>query len=168
MIGVEDPVNGPVSLPYTRSDLEGYIASLIDLLDTLEPDPDLEDGDPAESYIAGSWTDAEGDPCDNGEHSLGWCIPMPGLGQYVTNQDDEGDHNRQSCWMADAEAEHDGCEPDVDAEGSLGWTLDGGGKFCGGLDLEQDKADDEPWLAAPEGAQGYGGNGRDCSDREAS
>ena len=45
----------------------------MELLDVVEPDPDLEEGGDLEPYLAGSHTDLEGDDADD-EPSLGWLL----------------------------------------------------------------------------------------------
>lgn len=68
------------------------VERLLALLDRLDADPDLEDGG-----------DDEEEPA---EPSLGW-----------TSTFNQASRNRLgSDWIVDAEAEHDGREPDVDAE----------------------------------------------------
>jgi hypothetical protein len=103
--------------PIPRKVVEAQISLLIDLLDTLDADPDLEPN------LADASTDREGDDCDledgaDTEPSLGWtgasCYPEK------ESQDCPG-----FCLNADSgrdlEDEHCGREPDVDSEYSLGW-----------------------------------------------
>jgi hypothetical protein len=80
--------------PVTRQAVEAQIDLLIDLLDQLEPDPDLE---PSFGFSTG--------------------------GHYPENLPQEGDAFH-CYWDAghDHEDEHTGEEPDVDGETSLGWT----------------------------------------------
>ena len=72
----------------------------MELLDVVEPDPDLEEGGDLEPYLAGSHTDLEGDHADR-EPSLGWLLDGRVIGGST-----------------DLEGEHDGCEPDADDEAS--------------------------------------------------
>jgi hypothetical protein len=102
-------------LPTTRQDIERHIDALIDLLDSLDTDPD------AEPSLG--WTDAYWGPTNQAEPN------------FMANANG-GD---------DREDEHDGAEPDVDAEPSLGWTDNatqagppwGGHPFFHGDDLEE-------------------------------
>ena len=82
------------TLPVTRRQIEAQVDALIDLLDTLDADPD-------------------------DEPSLGFSNG----GFRPEDQPQERDAF-QSYWDAghDHEDEHDGAEPDVDGEASLGWT----------------------------------------------
>lgn len=102
-------------LPISREQIEQHIDALIDLLNTLDTDPDMEPD------LADAATDRE-DESDY-EPSLGWTAGfMPewqrqeGRGFYMSADGGQ-----------DMEDEHCGCEPeddsepDVDAENSLGW-----------------------------------------------
>lgn len=124
-------------LPLTRRDIEQHVDALIDLLDTLDADPDLEPD-------LGSGDDREGDDPDledgaDSEPALGWT----GASCSPENQSQDGP---AFCLNADAgrdlEDEHDGREPDVDGEASLGWRNEGGqtGQWSGnplvGTDFE--------------------------------
>jgi len=106
----------------TRRAVEQQIDALIDLLNTLDPDPDLEpslafterlynisQADPNYAANANAGDDREAD--DEREPSLGSVNPTI--------------YGVQESWSAgncdDREDEHDGAEPDVDDEPSLGW-----------------------------------------------
>jgi hypothetical protein len=97
------------------------IERLIAFLDSTEPDTDLEPD--LAGYSAGM-DSREGDESDDedgadSEPALGWT----GASCYPENQSQDGPN---FCLNADAgrdlEDEHDGSEPDVDGEASLGWT----------------------------------------------
>lgn len=113
-----------ISLYQTRKQVSDEIERMIAFLDSLDSDPDLEDGHDDEESLG--WTISHG-PCT--AHAF---IAMPR--QWI---DLEGD-------------EHDGREPDVCGESWLGWTnatnqesgphRDGGG-WGVGLDCEYDPAD---------------------------
>ena len=100
--------------PVTRQAVEAQIDALIDFLDAIDEDPDL-------------------------EPSLGFSNG----GYRPEDQPQEGDAFH-SYWDAghDHEDEHDGAEPDVDGEASLGWRNEGSqtGQWAGnplvGTDLE--------------------------------
>lgn len=83
-----------IGLPISREQIERHVDALIDLLDTLDADPDL-------------------------EPSLGFSNG----GYRPEDQPQEGDAFH-SYWDAghDHEDEHDGAEPSEDSEPSLGWT----------------------------------------------
>lgn len=102
----------------TRQQVEAQISLLIDLLDQLDPDPDL-------------------------EPSLGFSTD----GHRPEDQVQEGDAY-DVYWDAgdDHEGEHTGEEPDVDGEPSLGWTDNPNqasphwsqvAPLCSGPDLEE-------------------------------
>jgi hypothetical protein len=97
--------------PITRQDVEAQINALIDLLDTLDADPDLEP-DP----------DLEDEHDD--EPSLGW---TSGFMPESQRQEGRGFYMNENRGQ-DLEDEHDGrepgedAEPDIDDEPSLGWT----------------------------------------------
>jgi hypothetical protein len=100
-------------------------------------------------YQGGSAThDNEGDDSDD-EPSLGSLDRHPSLYGVVDGRNWTGD---QTVWAGggtrDLEDEHDGAEPDGDAEPSLGWTTGG---VMGGLnDRERDdcdREDSEPLLS---------------------
>lgn len=80
--------------PITRQAVEAQIDLLIDLLDQIEPDPDL-------------------------EPSLGFSN-----GGYRPEDQPQEGNSFHSYWDAghDHEDEHDGAEPSEDSEPSLGWT----------------------------------------------
>lgn len=86
----EDTTN----LPVTRQVVEAQIDLLIDMLNTIDADPDLE---PSLGFSNGGYR-----PEDQRQEGFG----------YAMNAN-AGD---------DCEDEHDGGEPDVDGECSLGWT----------------------------------------------
>ncbi|WP_438278787.1 hypothetical protein [Nitrobacter sp.] len=105
---------------------------MIDLLDSLDPDPDREP-DPTEP-------DADSEP------SLGWSA---GFSPELHRQEGRGFHMNANGGH-DLEDEHCGCEPeddsepDVDGEASLGWTSQTDqtsphwpGNHLGCVDLEQ-------------------------------
>lgn len=114
-----DTTNPPIS----RRAVEQQIDALIDLLDTLDDDPDLEpslgfterlhnisQSDPNYAANANAGDDREADDSDL-EPSLGSVNPTI--------------YGVQESWSAgncdDREHEHDGAEPDADGEPSLGW-----------------------------------------------
>lgn len=147
-----------IALPVTRHELEDYIASLIDLLDSIEPDPDLE-------------------PNGDEEPSLGSIEPVhayvPPMGfawkpDYYPRgglQADRTSAGSQTCWayggLDDLEADYSDDEPSLAA-------VEGAQSYGGYADdREQDDSDREPSLATPEGAQGYAGNGAGFDEREA-
>jgi hypothetical protein len=97
-------------LPITREQVEAKIALLIDLLDTLDGDPDLEPDSDIE------------DGADD-EPSLGWTAGFrpeferqEGRGFYM-NADGGRELEDEHCGREPGED----AEPDVDAEHSLGW-----------------------------------------------
>jgi len=102
-------------LPISREQLERHVEALIDLLDTLDTDPDA-------------------------EPSLGWTDAFWGPTNQATS-----DFTANANGGDDREEEHDGAEPSEDAEPSLGWTESpkqpgpswGGHPFFLGDDLEQ-------------------------------
>ena len=124
-----------VGLPISREQVESQIAALIDLLDTLDPDPDLE-------------SDCDDEDGGDAEPSLGWRGPSGYLGES-TNQDGAEFHLNADAGVG-LEDEHDGGEPEIE-EGSLGWPevhsqdRDGWHGGCHS-DLELDQADMEPEL----------------------
>lgn len=132
-------------LPISRRDIERHVDALIDLLDTLDGDSDLE---PDLAGYSTGMDSREGDDSDD-EPSLGWRGPSGWLGES-TNQDTPDFHANADCGR-DLEDEHDGREPDVDDEWSLGWTaatdqdtVGRGAAFDN--DRELDQADLEPSL----------------------
>lgn len=123
----------------TRAQVSAEIERMIDFLDGLDPDPDLE---PYLAGVSGDGTDREGDECEthesdggcddednaDDEPSLGWCQPSGGwhdiYGAYGRHAGNDGISHlpREPRSLIDCEGdEHDGREPDVDAE-SIFWT----------------------------------------------
>lgn len=126
-----------LGLPLTRRDIERHVDALIDLLDTLDADPDLEPslgwtssmghyletptdliananaGDDRES------DDSDYEPDTDSEPSLGW----RGAGCFPESDNQAGvDFHLNADHGGELEEDHDGREPDVDGEPSLGWT----------------------------------------------
>ncbi len=132
--------------PTERARIERNIATLIDLLDSIDaPEQDMEDGDsdccpagdddPASSRPM-SGGDAPTDPADD-EGSLGWAAGgQVGTGDTPLFYDLEGDNN------PDAEDDDPG-EDNGDKEPSLGWTLEGENGDAADDDRELDTIDDE-------------------------
>jgi hypothetical protein len=117
------------NLSITRQDVEAQITLLIDLLDTLDTDPDLEPDQDLE------------DGADD-EPSLGWTAGFP---PEFQRQEGRAFYMNANGGQ-DLEDEHDGCEPeddsepDVDGEYSLGWgtgDVQEGGTWSCVTDLEQ-------------------------------
>jgi hypothetical protein len=143
-----------------RREVEATIEGMIALLDSIDPDPDLEEepdreflADPGERLCgAVDCADREGDDPE-GEPSLAspesvrtyagpqvpaWAIPA-GRRYDPSSSQERWARGRQD----DREDEHDGREPDVDGEPSLGWGAEG--ESGSGLDGES-----EPELGATE------------------
>ncbi len=109
-------------LPLTRRKIEQHVDASIDLLDTLDPDPDLE---PDLAGYSTGMDSREGDdpdlePDSDDEPSLGWQGPSGWLGESTDQSMPDFYANADAgCGLED---EHGGGEPDVDDEFSLGWT----------------------------------------------
>jgi len=124
-------------LPVTRRQVEAQITALIDLLDTLDADPDAEPSlgwtQSSGHYLetpadllgnANAGDDREDDderePSEDSEASLGWRNEGSQTGYWAGNP----------LVGIDLEDEHDGCEPeddsepDVDDEPNGGWEGD--------------------------------------------
>ena len=76
---------GPVA-----GELRDLATLATELLDVVEPDPDLEEGGDLEPYLAGSHTDLEGDHADR-EPSLGWLLDGRVIGGVNDLEDDIAD-----------------------------------------------------------------------------
>ncbi|WP_182915373.1 hypothetical protein [Rhodopseudomonas palustris] len=99
---------------WSRRDREALIDVLIESLDAADADPDLEpagDDEPTLGSIA--------------EHT-NWAG-----GSTDDREGDDGCDDREGDELQHGGDEHDGCEPDVDAEDALGWTIDGALGYSG-------------------------------------
>ncbi len=124
---------------HLRQIIETEVEHLIDILDQLDPDPDLEDGGDGEPSIgapeaqAGSWRGLW--PEDNDDREADDADAEPELGSLeIINQcswskGEDGEPSlgslnrfRQLCWShgnnQELEDEHDGCEPCCEDEGA--------------------------------------------------
>ncbi len=127
-------------LPISRQAVEAQIDLLIDLLNTLDADPDCEPSLGWTSSLghyletpsdlmgnANCGDDREGDDSDyepdtDAEPSLGW----RGAGCFPELDNQTGaDFHLNADHGAENEDDHDGREPDVDDERNLGWANEG-------------------------------------------
>lgn len=125
--GLSPALANPSERPLSRKDASRLVEFLIDYLDTTEDDPDLEDtGDdePSLGFQAGDIFLGRG--CEHGGS---------GDDREVEDEHDEDTCDREAV-CEDEGAEHDGSEPDVDGEPSLGWTVDGAIANSDGMDRE--------------------------------
>jgi hypothetical protein len=112
---------------WSRKDREALIELLIESLDAETGDPDLEDDGDGEPSLAA----CENHPDYYARGSqLHWT-----QGNSDEREGDDGADDREDV-CEDEGAEHDGCEPDVDGEPSLGWTFDGALGNGDGFDRE--------------------------------
>jgi hypothetical protein len=122
-----------------RYELEDEIERLIDMLDTIDPDPDLEPSLGDTPYCRNPATvDLEGDSADD-EADLGWTEMEARFGRYALGSDQLQPSNdefslgslgaiNQERWSAgradDLEHDHDGREPCCEDEGAQ-WDDEG-------------------------------------------
>jgi hypothetical protein len=112
---------------WSRKEREALVELLIESFDAEAGDPDLE---PSLGFRAGEQFVGRG--CEHGE---------TGDDREVEDEHDEEGWDREGDELEHGGDEHDGCEPDVDLEPSLGWTCaasEGNGAWGSDNDREAD------------------------------
>ncbi len=112
---------------WSRKDREALIDLLIDSLDETDGDPDREDGGDDEPSLAA---------CENHPDYYARGSQLHWTQGNSDEREGDGCADDREDVCEDEGAEHDGCEPEVDGEPSLGWTIDGALGNGDGFDRE--------------------------------